>query len=76
MVYGDGGALKTPVGRIWELADPIVSPGYTSGLEGTPNEIKLKYLVDTELSNLTGGEEAAKAVKEKIDKKRYGLDWP
>ncbi len=55
MVYGDGGAFKDPVGRIWELADPIVSPGYTSGLEGTPNEIKLKYLVDTELSNLTGG---------------------
>lgn len=71
MVYGDG-AFKDPVGRIWELADPIVSPGYTSGLEGTPNEIKLKYLVDTELSNLTG-EEAAKAVKEKIDKKDMDL---
>lgn len=71
MVYGDG-AFKDPVGKIWELADPIVSPGYTSGLEGTPNEIKLKYLVDTELSSLTG-EEAAKAVKEKIDKKDMNL---
>lgn len=67
MVYGDG-AFKDPVGKIWELADPIVSPGYTSGLEGTPNEIKLKYLVDTELLDCTE-EEAAKTVKEKIHKK-------
>lgn len=71
MIYGDG-AFKDPVGKIWELADPTVSPGYTSGLKGTPNEIKLKYLVDTELNNLTG-EEAAKAVKEKIDKKDIDL---
>lgn len=71
MIYGDG-AFKDPVGKIWELADPTVSPGYTSGLEGTPNEIKLKYLVDTELNNLTR-EEAAKAVKEKIDKKDIDL---
>lgn len=71
MIYGDG-AFKDPVGKIWELADPTVSPGYTSGLKGTPNEIKLKYLVDTELNNLTR-EEAAKAVKEKIDKKDIDL---
>lgn len=71
MVYGDG-AFKDPIGRIWELADPIVSPGYTSGLEGTPNEIKLKYLVDTELSNLDE-EEAAKAIREKIHKKDIDL---
>lgn len=71
MVYGDG-AFKDPVGRIWELADPVVSPGYTSGLEGTPNEIKLKYLVDTELNDLKG-EEAANAVKEKINRKDMDL---
>ena len=55
MVYGDG-AFKDPVGKIWELADPIVSPAYTSGLEGTPNEVKLKYLADNELKNLEGEE--------------------
>ncbi|CCQ96835.1 conserved hypothetical protein [[Clostridium] ultunense Esp] len=71
MVYGDG-AFKDPVGRIWELADPIVSPGYTSGLEGTPNEIKLKYLADTELRNLEG-EEAVEAIKEKINGKDVDL---
>lgn len=71
MVYGDG-AFKDPIGKIWELADPIVSPGYTSGLEGTPNEIKLKYLVDTELNNLTR-EEAENAIKEKIDRKDTDL---
>ena len=53
MVYGDG-AFKDPVGKIWELADPVVSPGYTSGLEGTPNEVKLKYLADNEFSDLKG----------------------
>lgn len=47
MIYGDG-AFKDPVGKIWELADPVVSPGYTDGLRGTPNEIKLKYLADTD----------------------------
>lgn len=70
MVYGDGGAFKDPVGHIWELADPVVSPpGYTSGLEGTPNEVKLKYLADNELRDLKG-QEATKAIKEKIDKKK------
>ena len=53
MVYGDG-AFKDPVGKIWELADPVVSPAYTSGLEGTPNELKLKYLADNEFANLSG----------------------
>ena len=71
MIYGDG-AFKDPVGRIWELADPVVSPGYTSGLEGTPNEIKLKYLADNELRDLKG-KEAAKAIKDKIDKKDKDL---
>lgn len=55
MVYGDG-AFKDPVGKIWELADPVVSPGYTDGLEGTPNEIKLKYLADNDLADLKGEE--------------------
>lgn len=55
MVYGDG-AFKDPVGKIWELADPVVSPGYTKGLEGTPNEVKLKYLADNEFANLKGDE--------------------
>ncbi len=64
MVYGDG-AFKDPVGKIWELADPVVSPGYTSGLEGTPNEIKLKYLADTELKNLND-DEVQEAIKKKI----------
>ena len=55
MVYGDG-AFKDPVGKIWELADPVVSPAYTSGLEGTPNELKLKYLADNDYANLSGAE--------------------
>ena len=55
MVYGDG-AFKDPVGKIWELADPVVSPGYTDGLEGTPNEIKLKYLADNDFADLSGEE--------------------
>lgn len=55
MVYGDG-AFKDPVGKIWELADPVVSPGYTSGLEGTPNEVKLKYLADNNFAHLKGNE--------------------
>lgn len=67
MIYGDG-AFKDPVGKIWELADPVVSPGYTSGLEGTPNELKLKYLVDTELNDLSGVE-VMEAVKNKISTK-------
>ncbi len=67
LVYGDG-AFKDPVGKIWELADPVVSPGFTAGLAGTPNEIKLKYLADNELNNLNRNEmtEAmAKKIKEK-----------
>ena len=55
MVYGDG-AFKDPVGKIWELADPVVSPAYTAGLEGTPNELKLKYLADNDFANLSGAE--------------------
>jgi len=67
MVYGDG-CFKDPVGGIWELADPVVSPAYTEGLRGTPNELKMKYFADNELKNLTG-EELAKAMKEKIREK-------
>lgn len=67
MIYGDG-AFKDPVGKIWELADPVVSPGYTKGLEGTPNELKLKYIVDTELDALRG-DEVIEAVKKKINTK-------
>ena len=67
MVYGDG-AFKDPVGKIWELADPVVSPGYTAGLEGTPNEVKLKYLADNDFSNLKG-EELKAAIKEYIHQK-------
>ncbi len=55
MVYGDG-AFKDPVGKIWELADPVVSPAYTAGLEGTPNELKLKYLADNDFGHLSGAE--------------------
>ncbi|MBQ2829832.1 MAG: coenzyme F420-0:L-glutamate ligase [Oscillospiraceae bacterium] len=64
MVYGDG-AFKDPVGKIWELADPVVAPGYTAGLLGTPNELKLKYLADNEFQDLAG-EELQKAIEEKI----------
>lgn len=71
MVYGDG-AFKDPVGKIWELADPVVSPFYTEGLEGTPNEIKLKYISDNDLDNLRG-EELNKAMKEEIKKKDSNL---
>lgn len=67
MVYGDG-AFKDPVGKIWELADPVVSPAYTSGLNGTPNEIKLKYLADNNFADLKG-EELDKAIAEFIDNK-------
>ncbi len=55
MIYGDG-AFKDPVGKIWELADPVVAPAYTSGLEGQPNEVKLKYLADNEFAHLCGDE--------------------
>ena len=71
MVYGDG-AFKDPVGKIWELADPVVSPGYTSGLEGTPNELKLKYLADNAFSSLSG-EELKEAIKQEIQKKDANL---
>jgi len=71
MVYGDG-AFKDPVGRIWELADPVVSPGYTSGLAGTPNEIKLKYLADSKFSGLSG-DELKEAISEEIRKKDVNL---
>lgn len=71
MVYGDG-AFKDPVGKIWELADPIVSPAYTSGLEGTPNELKLKYLADNEFAELNG-EELKEAIKGEIEKKDGSL---
>ncbi len=71
MVYGDG-AFKDPVGKIWELADPVVSPAYTSGLEGTPNELKLKYLADNDFAALSG--DALKdAIKEKIQQKEGDL---
>ncbi|MBS7259402.1 MAG: coenzyme F420-0:L-glutamate ligase [Eubacteriales bacterium] len=67
MVYGDG-AFKDPIGKIWELADPVVSPAYTSGLVGTPNELKLKYLADNDFPELSG--EALKdAIKERISQK-------
>ncbi len=71
MVYGDG-AFKDPVGKIWELADPVVSPAYTSGLEGTPNELKLKYLADNEFANLSG-DELKDAIKQSIRKKDSDL---
>lgn len=67
MIYGDG-AFKDPAGKIWELADPVVSPGFTSGLVGTPNEVKLKYLADNDLSDLSG-EELQAAIRESIGKK-------
>lgn len=71
MVYGDG-AFKDPVGHIWELADPVVSPAYTKGLEGTPNEIKLKYVSDNKFADLRG-EELATAIKEEIKHKDSDL---
>ena len=71
MVYGDG-AFKDPVGGIRELADPVVSPAYTKGLEGTPNEIKLKYVSDNKYSNLKG-EELKDAIKDEIRNKQSNL---
>ena len=71
MVYGDG-AFKDPIGKIWELADPVVSPAYTAGLEGTPNELKLKYLADNDFAALSG-EELKAAIKEKIQTKDNNL---
>ncbi|RGC45925.1 coenzyme F420-0:L-glutamate ligase [Absiella sp. AM29-15] len=71
MVYGDG-AFKDPVGKIWELADPCVSPAYTDGLEGTPNELKLKYLADNDFKDLSG-EELQNAIEAKIKEKDGNL---
>ena len=71
MVYGDG-AFKDPVGKIWELADPVVAPAYTKGLEGTPNELKLKYLADNEFGSLSG-DALKEAIKEKIQEKDRDL---
>ena len=71
MVYGDG-AFKDPQGKIWELADPVVSPSYTDGLDGTPNELKLKYLADNDFKDLTG-EELRAAISESIRKKGSDL---
>jgi hypothetical protein len=71
MIYGDG-AFKDPVGKIWELADPVVSPAYTSGLIGTPNELKLKYYADTRLKDLEG-EAASEAMKKYIHEKDQDL---
>ena len=71
MVYGDG-AFKDPQGKIWELADPVVSPFHTKGLKGTPNELKLKFLADNEFKDLKG-EELKKAIQEKIKEKEQNL---
>ena len=71
MVYGDG-AFKDPQGKIWELADPVVSPFYTSGLKGTPNELKLKFLADNEFKDLKG-DELKQAIREKIKEKEADL---
>lgn len=74
MIYGDG-AFKDPIGKIWELADPVVSPFYTKGLEGTPNEIKLKYLADNDFSDLSGEElksAISKAISDKTDESLVG----
>ena len=71
MVYGDG-AFKDPAGKIWELADPVVSPAYTPGLEGTPNELKLKYLADNDFANLSGAELKA-AIEGAIREKKGNL---
>lgn len=71
MVYGDG-AFKDPVGKIWELADPVVSPGYTKGLEGQPNELKLKYLADNDFADLSG-DELKDAIEDAIKTKDANL---
>lgn len=71
LVYGDG-CFKDPVGGIWELADPLVSPAYTKGLEGTPNELKMKYFADNELSDLTG-DALAEAMRQQINHKAENL---
>lgn len=70
LVYGDG-AFRDPIGKIWELADPVVSPGYTAGLEGTPNELKIKYLADNDFAQL-GGEELRRAIAQSVRNKKKG----
>ena len=71
MIYGDG-AFKDPVGKIWELADPSVGVAYTKGLEGTPNELKLKYLADNDFADLSG-DELKEAIKGRITEKDGSL---
>jgi hypothetical protein len=71
MIYGDGG-FKDPACGIWEFADPVVSPFYTKGLEGTPNELKIKYLADNDFKDLSG-EDLAKAIRGKIETKDANL---
>lgn len=71
MIYGDG-AFKDPIGKIWELADPVVSPAYTKGLEGQPNELKLKYLADNDFAHLSGNE-LKEAIKGRIREKEDNL---
>ncbi|OLR64716.1 coenzyme F420-0:L-glutamate ligase [Peptoniphilus porci] len=71
MIYGDG-AFKDPVGKIWELADPVVSPAHTKGLTGTPSELKIKYIADTDLKDMDS-EHATAAMKEKISHKNKDL---
>lgn len=75
MVYGDG-AFKDPIGKIWELADPVVAPGFTPGLDGTPNEIKIKYIADTELADLPAGEaeEKLRSIIAKKDRDLLGKE--
>ena len=67
MIYGDG-AFKDPVGKIWELADPVVGAGFTEGLNGLPNEVKLKYLADNDFADLSG-EALADAIRQRIKEK-------
>jgi len=71
MIYGDG-AFKDPVGKIWELADPVVSPAYTAGLGGTPSALKLKYLADNDFANLSG-DALADAIRNSIKEKESNL---
>ena len=71
MIYGDG-AFKDPVGGIWELADPVVSPAYTAGLAGRPNELKLKYLADNDFADLSG-EALKRAIRQEIQSKNADL---
>ena len=71
IIYGDG-AFKDPVGKIWELADPVVGVAYTKGLAGTPNEVKLKYLADNDFASLSG-DELKNAISDKIKEKQKNL---